>query len=63
MARGTGCKSLYDICNKSGSIPEERRATLDVVDDREAFAQFGGDATLGPNEPYDCRPHCQVQAL
>ena len=41
MAFGTACQSLYDVCNNTGSFPEERRVALDLLDVRESFAQFG----------------------
>ena len=31
----TDCKSLYDLCVKEGSIPEERRVALDLLDVRD----------------------------
>ena len=40
-ALGTDCKSLYDVCNKSGSLPNERRVALDLLDIRESIEQYG----------------------
>lgn len=34
MVLGTYCKSLYGVCNKSGSFPAECRVTLDILDVR-----------------------------
>lgn len=41
MALGTYCKSLYVVCNKTGSLPDERRAALDLRDFRESLEHFG----------------------
>lgn len=40
LAFGTDCKSLYDVCNISGSLPNERRVALDILDMRESLAQY-----------------------
>ena len=37
----TDCKSLYDVCTKNGSMPEERRVALDLLDVRESIEKFG----------------------
>ena len=37
----TDCKSLYDLCMKTGSIPDERRVALDLLDVRESIEYFG----------------------
>ena len=41
FALGTDCKSLYDVCTKNGSMPEERRVALDLLDIRESIEEFG----------------------
>lgn len=41
MSLGTACKSLYDVCNKTGCLPEVRRVALDVFDVRASLEQFG----------------------
>ena len=41
FALGTDCKSLYDVCTKQGSMPEERRVALDLMDVRESIEQMG----------------------
>ena len=38
---GTDCKSLYDLCVKEGSIPEERRVALDLLDVRDGVERYG----------------------
>ena len=38
---GTDCKSLYDVCTKNGSMPEERRVVLDLLDVRESIETVG----------------------
>ena len=37
----TDCKSLYDLCMKTGSIPDERRVALDLLDVRESIEHYG----------------------
>ena len=37
----TDCKSLYDLCQKTGSVPDERRVALDLLDVRESVDAFG----------------------
>ena len=41
FALGTDCKSLYDVCTKNGSMPEERRVALDLLDVRCSIEEFG----------------------
>ena len=41
FALGTDCKSLYDVCTKNGSMPDERRVALDLLDIRESIEEFG----------------------
>ena len=41
FALGTDCKSLYDVCTKQGSMPDERRVALDLLDVRESIEQMG----------------------
>ena len=41
FALGTDCKSLYDVCTKQGSMPEERRVALDLLDVRESIQEMG----------------------
>lgn len=50
MAFGTDCKSLYGVCNKTGSLPEERRVALDLLDVRESLEQFGDVIRLIPTD-------------
>ena len=37
---GTDCKSLFDLCSKVGSLPDERRVALDLMDIREGIEEF-----------------------
>ena len=37
---GTDCKSLYDLCVKVGSLPDERRVALDLLDVREGIEEM-----------------------
>ena len=37
---GTDCKSLYDVCSKLGSMPDERRVALDLLDVKEGVEEF-----------------------
>jgi hypothetical protein len=41
FALGTDCKSLYDVCTKNGSMPEEKRVALDLLDVRESIEEMG----------------------
>ena len=38
---GTDCKSLYDVATKLGSLPDERRVALDMLDVKEGVEEFG----------------------
>ena len=38
---GTDCKSLYDLCMREGSLPDERRVALDLLDIREGIEEIG----------------------
>ena len=40
FALGTDCKSLYDVCTKQGSMPDEKRVALDLLDVRESIEQM-----------------------
>ena len=37
---GTDCKSLFDLCSKVGSLPDERRVALDLLDVREGIEEI-----------------------
>ena len=37
---GTDCKSLYDLCTKVGSLPDDRRVALDMLDVREGIEEM-----------------------
>ena len=37
---GTDCKSLFDLCSKVGSMPDDRRVALDLLDVREGIEEF-----------------------
>ena len=40
-AIATDCRSLYDLCRKHGSLPQERRIALDLLDVREGLEDHG----------------------
>lgn len=42
MALGTVCKSFYGVCNKTGSLPAERREALGLLDVRGPLEQCCG---------------------
>ena len=47
FAMGTDCKSLYDVCTRLGSLPEERRVALDLLDVKEGVEEMDpGRSTL-----------------
>ena len=37
---GTDCKSLFDLCSKVGSLPDDRRVALDLLDVREGIEEM-----------------------
>ena len=47
---GTHCRSRYDVCTKSGSIPEERRAALDIMDIKESIEEMGDQMRWVPTD-------------
>ena len=50
FALGTDCKSLYDVCTKQGSMPEERRVALDLLDVRESIEEMGDQIRWIPTD-------------
>ena len=50
LCLGTDCKSLYDLCKKDGSMPDERRVALDLMDVREGVESFGDDIRWIPTD-------------
>ena len=50
FALGTDCRSLYDVCAKSGSLPEERRVALDIMDIKESIEEMGGQMRWVPTD-------------
>jgi len=50
FALGTDCKSLYDVCTKQGSMPDERRVALDLLDLRESIEEFGDQMRWIPTD-------------
>ena len=50
FALGTDCKSLYDVCTKQGSMPEERRVALDLLDVRESIEEYGDQMRWIPTD-------------
>ena len=50
FALGTDCKSLYDVCTKQGSMPDERRVALDLLDVRESTEQMGDQIRWIPTD-------------
>ena len=53
---GTDCKSLYDLCMKEGSLPDERRVALDLLDVREGIEEIGDKIRWVPTDHFlvDC---------
>ena len=47
---GTDCKSLYDLCTKDGSTPDEKRVALDLLDVREGIETFGDKIRWVPTD-------------
>ena len=52
FALGTDCRSLYDVCTKRGSLPEERRVALDIMDIKESIEEMGDQNALGTHISY-----------
>ena len=50
FALGTDCRSLYDECTKSGSLPEERRVALDIMDIKESIEELGDQMRCVPTD-------------
>ena len=50
FALGTDCKSLYDLCMKEGSIPDERRVALDLMDVRDGAEKYGDKVRWIPTD-------------
>ena len=50
FALGTDCKSLYDVCTKNGSMPEEKRVALDLMDVRESIEEMGDQIRWIPTD-------------
>ena len=50
FALGTDCKSLYDVCTKNGSMPDERRVALDLLDVRESIEEMGDQIRWIPTD-------------
>ena len=47
---GTDCKSLFDLCSKIGSLPDERRVALDLLDVREGIEELGDQIRWVPTD-------------
>ena len=47
---GTDCKSLFDLCSKVGSLPDERRVALDLMDVREGIEEMGDQIRWVPTD-------------
>ncbi len=47
---GTDCKSLYDLCKTEGSMPQERRVALDIMDVREGIEELGDHIRWVPTD-------------
>ena len=60
FALGTDCRSLYDVCTKSGSLPEERRVALDIMDIKESIEEMGDQMRWVPTYHMlvDCMTKC-----
>ena len=50
FALGTDCRSLYDVCTQSGSLPEERRVALDIMDIKESIEEMGDQMRWVPTD-------------
>ena len=47
---GTDCKSLYDVCMKEGSIPQQRRVALDLLDVKEGIERMNDQIRWVPTD-------------
>ena len=50
FSMGTDCKPLYDVCTKNGSMPEEKRVALDLLDLRESVEELGDQIRWIPTD-------------
>ena len=46
----TDCRSVYDLCRKVGSLPQERRVALDLLDVRESLERDGSSIRWAPTD-------------
>jgi hypothetical protein len=62
---GTDCKSLYDVCMKEGSIPQERRVALDLLDVKEGIERMNDQIRWVPTDHMlvDCMTKFMPPAL
>ena len=47
---GTDCKSLYDLCNRVGTVPDDKRCALDLLDVREGVEEFKDQVRWVPTD-------------
>ena len=47
---GTDCKSLYDVCTKTGSMPDDRRVALDLLDVKEGVEEMNDQVRWVPTD-------------
>ena len=47
---GTDCKSLFDVCTKVGSLPDERRVALDLLDIKEGVEENNDQVRWVPTD-------------
>ena len=47
---GTDCRSLYDLCQKLGSLPDERRVALDLLDVKEGIEEMSDEIRWVPTD-------------
>jgi hypothetical protein len=47
---GTDCRSLYDLCQKLGSLPDERRVALDLLDVKEGIEEMNDEIRWVPTD-------------
>ena len=50
FALATDCKSVYDVCMKAGSLPDEKRTALDLLDLKEGISEMGDQVRWIPTD-------------
>ena len=50
FALATDCKSVYDVCMKAGSMPDDKRTALDLLDIKQGIAEMSDQIRWIPTD-------------